>query len=99
MIRAITLRQRAIADIDDIWDYTVTTHGAAQAVNYLSGLEAAFGLLAEFPEIARARTEFTPPVRIHPHQQHLILYQNDEVKIDIIRVVHRRANWSEFLSE
>ncbi len=99
MIRQVKLRPRAEADLDGIWDYTVDTWSETQAVDYLSGMDAALKLLAEFPEMARLRQEFTPPVRIHPYRKHLIIYIADESFIDVVRIVHAQANWSAFLAE
>ena len=99
MIRQVKLRPRAEADLDGIWDYTVDTWSEAQAVDYLSGMDAALKLLAEFPEMARLRQEFTPPVRIHPYRKHLIIYIADESFIDVVRVVHAQANWSALFTE
>lgn len=99
MIRQVQFRPRAVADLDDIWDYTIDAWSEAQATAYLTGLDAALGLLAEFPEMARERPEFSPPVRIHPYRQHLILYISDDETIDILRVVHARANWMAFLAD
>ncbi|WP_300035541.1 type II toxin-antitoxin system RelE/ParE family toxin [uncultured Roseobacter sp.] len=99
MIRQILFRPRAIADLEDIWQYTEETWSVDQAARYLTGLDAAVALLAEFPDMARARTEFTPPVRIHPYRRHLILYLAEEESIDVLRIVHGRANWAEFLAD
>lgn len=99
MIRQVRLRPRAEADLDDIWDYTVDTWSEVQAVDYLSGMDAALKLLAEFPEMARLRQEFTPPVRIHPYRKHLIIYIADESFIDVVRIVHARTNWSALLTD
>ncbi len=99
MIRQVKLRPRAEADLDGIWDYTVDTWSETQAVDYLSGMDAALKLLAEFPEMARLRQEFAPPVRIHPYRKHLIIYIADDSFIDVVRVVHAQANWSALLTE
>lgn len=95
----IRLRPRAVADLDAIWAHTAERWGTAQATAYLTGLDAAFTLLAEFPEIARLREAFTPPLRIHPCREHLVIYRAETDHLDILRVVHGRANWSEFLAE
>ncbi len=99
MTREIVLRPRAVADLSDIWDYTVATWSEDQAEAYLRALNKAFEVIADFPEIARLRSDFTPPVRLHPFRKHLIIYSADADKIDVIRVVHSRANWAEFLAE
>jgi len=62
-------------------------------------LGQAFDRLAQFPEMARLRMEFTPPVRIQPYQSHLIVYLAEGDLIDVIRVLHSRANWTTLLAE
>ncbi|MCR8548973.1 type II toxin-antitoxin system RelE/ParE family toxin [Salipiger sp. P9] len=99
MIRQVRLRPRAIGDLDAIWSYGVARWGAAQAAGYLTGLDATFRLLAEFPEMARMRREFAPPARIHPYRDHLILYREEERFIDVLRLPSGRSNWAEFLAE
>lgn len=99
MSRQVLWRPRAEADLDDIWRYTVETWSEGQAVAYLTGLERTLRLLAEFPETARLREEFVPPVRVHPYRAHLVIFQSDEAVLDVVRVVHARANWQAFLSE
>ena len=96
---SIEFRPRAEQDLEDIWNYTVTRWSAEQAIPYLEGLKAAVGLLAEFPEMARLRSEFQPPMRLHPVQEHLIIYIDHENALEVIRVVHTRSNWSAFLTE
>ncbi|MEQ8897959.1 MAG: type II toxin-antitoxin system RelE/ParE family toxin [Roseovarius sp.] len=99
MSRQVLLRPRAEADLADIWDYTVGAWSEAQAVSYLTGLDATLGLLAEFPETARLREEFVPPVRIHPYRAHLIVFLADDSVLDVVRVMHARPNWQAFLTE
>lgn len=98
-MRIIVLRPRAEDDLGDIWTYTVDMHGEAQAETYLRGLDGAFRLLAEFPEIARMRREFVPPVQIHPYCRRLIVYRDEGTTIEVVRVLHVRANWSSILAE
>lgn len=66
-----TIRPAAQTDLSDIWRHGTVTWGPDQA----DALFALFDLLAEFPEMARARAEFTPPVRIQPNGSHLVIYQ------------------------
>ena len=97
--RALTLRPLAVHDLDDIWTYTAETWSVTQAETYLAGLGATFDLLCEFPELARERVEISPPVRIHPYRQHVVIYVAKAETLDVMRVVHGRANWAQFLSE
>lgn len=99
MTSGVVLRPAAEADLGDIWDYTVGAWSEKQAEVYLTGLGQAFDRLGEFPEMARLRMEFTPPVRILPYQSHLIVYLAEDDLIDVIRVLHSRANWTTLIVE
>ncbi len=73
--------------------------GVDQADRYVEGLFSAFDLLAEFPEMARLRSEFVPPVRIHPSGSHVVVYQIAGQGIDVIRILHMRQDIAGFLQE
>lgn len=57
------------------------------------GLAAAFDTISRMPEIARQRTEFTPPVRLHPSAQHVIVYRIRDDHIEIMRVLGGKQDW------
>lgn len=61
-------------DLVEIWLYTFNEWGEQQADKYLDDLNAAITLLADQPLASRERTELEPPVRIHHHGHHLIVY-------------------------
>ena len=75
-------------DLVEIWLYTYKEWGEKQADKYLDDLDTAIKLLAEQPLISRIRTELDPPVRIHHHGHHLIVYLALDDGISIIRVLH-----------
>ena len=88
------IHKRALAEQDliNIWLYTYSEWGEAQAGQYLDDLESAMTLLAEQPLLCREREEFAPPVRIHNHAHHLIVYQALEGSITVIRVLHENMD-------
>ena len=96
-VEGYRLRPAAETDLEDIWDYTAETWGPDQADDYVRGLARTFDLLAEFPEIARERTEIEPPVRCHPYRSHLIIYRQEGAWVVIVRVVHARRHWAGLL--
>ncbi|MBL8556531.1 MAG: type II toxin-antitoxin system RelE/ParE family toxin [Phenylobacterium sp.] len=67
--------------------------GEAQADRYLADLYDAFDLLAANPRIARDRTEFRRPVRVHPFKAHVIVYRADGDDVLILRLRHGREDW------
>lgn len=91
------LTPAAERDLTGIWDYSARIWSVAQAERYLRGLSASFDTLARTPEIARERAEFDPPVRLHPHRSHLIVYRIEDAGVAIVRILHARQNWVNLL--
>ena len=74
----IRLLPKALSDLEDIWLYTQESWGLEQAEAYTASINDAFSHIAEDPLACRERVEFEPPIRIHHHQHHLIVYITDE---------------------
>lgn len=88
------LSSQADADITSIIHFTIEKFGEAQARIYYDGLVEAFDFLAEHPRAARLRDEIDPPVRAHPYQAHLIVYEiGDGDAVTILRVPHSTMDW------
>lgn len=83
---------KAEADLFAIYRYSHLTYGEQQADFYVSSLKQKCQFLAEYPLLDRVREEFTPPVRIHGHERHLIIYLVEPDHIVIIRFLHDRTN-------
>ena len=82
------LTPEAENDLIDIYVYGFQHFGERQAETYFGELEGCFEVLSKEPLIWRERTEFTPPVRIHHHGRHLVVYVIQEGQLLIIRVLH-----------
>lgn len=68
--------------------------GMAQAERYIGGLFTLFETLADIPNMARLRTEITPPVHGHPFKSHIVFFDILEGgDIEIIRIRHAREDW------
>lgn len=93
MSRRVRLADRAEADLASIWLYGVTTWSVPRADRYLTELGELFDLLSEHPEIARLRRDTNPPVRVHPHGSHVVIFREPPVTVEILRVVHARSDW------
>lgn len=92
--KSYRLRPRAVEDLEVIWLYTVAQWSVDQAELYIRQLMTGLDLLAANPEIARERTELSPPVRIHRIAAHLIVYRIQPDFLDIIRIRHGREDWA-----
>jgi toxin ParE1/3/4 len=82
------IQPEAEKDLEAIWNYSVENWGINKALEYLDGLDNVFRMLTNNPNISNLFQEFIPPVRIHHHKSHLIVYIVEEERIVIIRVLH-----------
>ncbi len=87
------LSTEAAQDILSIFLYGVAEYGEAKAIEYHSALESVFVFLSENPKAAPLRSEIVPPVRIHPIGSHLVIYEEDNAGIFILRVRHTHEDW------
>lgn len=91
---AYNLTNKAVEDLLHIYAEGLNHFGQQLAEAYYFQLEKTFELLSNNPKLARERLELTPPVRVHPFQSHLIIYQiESDDNILIIRIRHKREDW------
>lgn len=86
-------------DILNIGRYTQNEWGKQQRQKYLAGLNIRFKFLAENPLLSRERVDLTPPVHIHRHEKHLIVYLVEPSHILIVRVLHESMDIETRLKE
>ena len=88
------LTNKAEEDVIRIYLQSMVLFGARQAEAYHRELESVFGLIARNPEMARPQLEISPPVRVHPHKAHLIVYLiEDNRSVTIVRIRHGHEDW------
>ena len=87
-MESFRLLPQAESDLESIWLYSANNWGVDQAHSYLDGLVDIFQLLSDNPLMCREQSEFTPPVYIHHHAHHLIIFILSDIGIDIVRVLH-----------
>ncbi|MFN3605677.1 MAG: type II toxin-antitoxin system RelE/ParE family toxin [Cypionkella sp.] len=98
MSRVLQLTPLSQGDLTAIWNYGVQIWSIAQAETYLHGMQRVFDLLCAQPDIARLRAEFNPAIRLYSYQSHIIIYVADDTVLQVIRVLHMRANWADVLN-
>lgn len=84
-------------DLENIWLYTAQEWSVLQADRYADILEDTFERLLFMPEIAHERSEFDPPVRIHPSAEHLIVYKIEDDHLDTLRILGSGQDWQAIL--
>lgn len=86
---SIAFTPEAEDDIRQILQYTLESWGEGKQEEYLAAFEKAFDTLSRFPRI---RPIVLYNCRVQRVEQHLLLYQIREDDLQIIRVVHLRAD-------
>ncbi|TXL19269.1 plasmid stabilization protein ParE [Methylococcaceae bacterium HT5] len=84
--------KEAEKDLIDIYRYGFLAHGKHQAEQYLQSLKEKCQFLATNPKLSHERREFTPPIRINGHKQHLIIYLSNEDSITVVRILHKKMD-------
>lgn len=91
------LTPKAVDDLEEVWRYSAENWGVDKADLYADGLAHLFDTLVENPVLAPERTEFTPPVHIHTHQSHLVIYIIEDDQILIVRILGGQQDWRDIL--
>ena len=85
-------------DLIEVYLYGAANFGVDQAERYHRDLRKTFDILVAYPLLAREHDEFTPPVRIHFHKSHVIVYTADSQRLFVVRVLGERQDWQSILS-
>lgn len=88
------LTRAAMADLDEIWDYSSKTWGPDLAEAYVADIFACFDRAVAMPESGRDRSVLVPGARSLTTGRHLVFYRQIKSAVVILRVVHERRNWA-----
>jgi len=91
----VRIRESLLArrDIDQLYRYGIENFGEPIADAYVARLLNVFEFIARHPALARERSDISPPVRMHPHESHLVVYRSSPDEVEIVRVLPARADW------
>jgi toxin ParE1/3/4 len=90
--RTVELSPDAEQNYDDILLYSVLNWGETQMQIYQVALDRAIETLAEFPEAGARRDRLFPGCRIRPVEHHVIYYPIKPVAVEVVRILHERAD-------
>jgi len=89
----VILRQEAIDDLNDIWDYTFEQWSENQADKYYATLRFACKEIGENPEFGRGYSEIRQNLFGLKSGKHIVFYQLiSEDEIEIVRILHERMD-------
>ena len=86
----------AESDLENIWNYTLTTWSAEQAETYHAAIVAAFEGLTRGDKIARI-VDVREGYFKYAVGLHMIYFKQTKLGIDVIRILHQRMDVSRHL--
>jgi toxin ParE1/3/4 len=91
------LSSRAERDIHELYLHGVSAYGFKFTEEYTGALRTRISQLARMPYLGAAREDVGPGIRLLVFKAHHIPYRVDSGRVLIVRVLHRRANWSQLV--
>jgi len=91
--RAITLRPKALTDLEVIFNYSVPKFGIVRAEQYILDLNEAFINLAEEPHIGKDYGHVKQELMGFPVVSHIVFFKYTSTQLIIIRVLHKSMDY------
>lgn len=96
-MRDFALRPKAVSDLEDIWDYTVSEWDEEQAERCLRMVNAAFVELACDPSSGKPCDKIREGYHRRRSGSHVIFYRVQEMRVEIVRVLHQSMDFGSHL--
>ncbi len=91
--------QKAISDLNSIWDYTFETWSEEQADKYYNIIIRQVDDISKNPDLGRNFKEVDDNLLGFRIEKHVIFYQIKENNIEIIRILHAQMDFKNRLKE
>ncbi len=96
----VIFRQKAINDLNDIWDYTFEKWSEKQADKYYATIKFACNGIGENPDAGREYHGISKDLLGLKIEKHIIFYKSiSESRIEIVRILHERMDLKNRLNE
>ncbi|WP_087120473.1 type II toxin-antitoxin system RelE/ParE family toxin [Brevundimonas sp. SH203] len=82
----LRVSRAARADMRGLFRQSVEMFGLRQADAYVASLQDTLDLIATYPKSNRERDDTAPPVRVHPHRAHVIVYALNDQGVLVLRI-------------
>jgi toxin ParE1/3/4 len=96
----VILRQKAIDDLNEIWDYTFEKWSAKQADKYYKTIKLICNGIGQNPEAGREYDGISTNLLGLKSEKHIIFYKviSDD-RIEVVRILHERMDLKKRISE
>lgn len=96
----VILRQEAIDDLNNIWEYSFFKWSENQADKYYSSIKFACKAIGENPDLGKVYTGISRNLLGFKSGKHIIFYHLiSENEIEVIRILHERMDLKSRLTE
>ncbi len=96
----VILRQKAINDLSDIWDYSFKKWSEKQADKYYATIKLACKGIGENPEIGKEYFGISRHLLGLQSGKHIIFYHLiSEGEVEVIRILHERMDLKNRIAE
>ncbi len=93
------ISKKAVADLDEIWFYTVEQWSLAQADRYYLLIFDEIDHICEHPTSGRPIDHIRKGYRASKVKSHLIFYRVVDETVEIVRILHERMDIDNRLTE
>jgi toxin ParE1/3/4 len=88
-VAAFYLTNKAVEDLDGIWEYTIVTWSEVQAENYYLSLMDSCESLAKKSNLGKSYENIGKGILGYKSGQHIIFYRTiSDQEVEIIRILH-----------
>lgn len=91
-MRDLELSPKARSDLEEIWLYSFSQWGRAQADGYVASLRSVIKGLQDDQTVSRGADGAKPGYRLAVAERHLVVFRQTPDKIIVIRVLHQRMD-------
>ncbi len=84
----VRFREAALADLDEIFDYSFRQFGLDTALEYRDGLHRVFAMLEGNPRLAPIVDWFGRDLRSFPFKSHRVYFRIEHSDVVIARILH-----------
>ena len=96
----VILRQKAIDDLNDIWDYTFEKWSAKQADKYYATIKLSCSGIGQNPDIGKEYDGISNNLLGLKSGKHIIFYKSiSDERIEVVRILHERMDLKKRITE
>ncbi|UWR13407.1 type II toxin-antitoxin system RelE/ParE family toxin [Sulfitobacter mediterraneus] len=98
-MKPVHLSPAAQADVEDIWDYTETTWGSAQAEKYIGDIQQTCHGVATGRAIVRSAESIRAGYQRSNVGSHVLYFKELEDRFVIVRILHQKMDVGRYIAE